>query len=45
MHGQKTQRVEAEVHGGADPELISEILHLTKMVRQLKIFHQFKTVI
>jgi hypothetical protein len=33
MNGQKTQRVEAEAKD-TDPELISEILQLTKFVRK-----------
>lgn len=45
MHGNKTARVESEVQHEADPELIAEILSLTKFVRKLKIFNSLKTLL
>jgi len=34
-----------EAREGADPELVSDILQLTKMIRKCKIFHMLKTVV
>lgn len=34
-----------EANNSNDPELMSEILHLTKVIRKHKIFHMLKMVV